>query len=252
MLIDNLIQQGYLKTPRIIEAFRKIKREDFVPEELKYETEGNYPLSIGHGQTISQPLTVAFMLELLQPQPGDRVLDIGSGSGWVTILLACIVSQRENPKSKIRNPCLRRSEAPASRRQAKQIQNSNFQNSKQISTSTSAIPLGLLKGKVYAIERIPEIKEMGENNIKKYNFKKIVQCFCGDGSKGLPEYVPFDKIHVAAAAEEVPQALKNQLAINGRMVIPVKGGILKLDRKKETEFKEEFFPGFVFVPLIKE
>jgi len=88
-----LIQEGYLRTPLIIEAFRKIKREDFVVDELKGEASVNAPLPIGYGQTISQPLTVAFMLELLQPQPKDVILDVGSGSGWQTALLAYCVGK---------------------------------------------------------------------------------------------------------------------------------------------------------------
>lgn len=90
-LIRQLIKNGHLKTPLIIEAFRKIKREDFIPDDLKNEANINAPLPIGFGQTISQPLTVAFMLELLQPQSGERILDIGSGSGWQTALLAYCV-----------------------------------------------------------------------------------------------------------------------------------------------------------------
>lgn len=96
-LINQLIQQKYLKNPAIIEAFRKINRADFVPDELRktkgndFINEYNAPLPIGYEQTISQPLTVAFMLELLQPQTDDRVLDIGSGSGWQTTLLCEIV-----------------------------------------------------------------------------------------------------------------------------------------------------------------
>lgn len=91
MLVDDLINNGYLKTPNIIEAFRNIKREDFVLAEDKKNAEINAPLSIGFGQTISQPLTVAFMIELLRPKKGDKILDIGSGSGWTTALLAEIV-----------------------------------------------------------------------------------------------------------------------------------------------------------------
>ena len=90
-LIDNLIAEGWLKTPRIIEAFRKIKRVDFLPEDIKNLAELNEALPIGWGQTISQPLVVAFMIEQLDPQPGDKILDVGSGSGWTTALLAEIV-----------------------------------------------------------------------------------------------------------------------------------------------------------------
>jgi len=93
-LIDSLIQEGWLKTPRIIEAFREIKRVDFLPQEIKDLAELNEALSIGYGQTISQPLVVAFMLELLQPKPGEKILDVGSGSGWTTALLAEIVGQK--------------------------------------------------------------------------------------------------------------------------------------------------------------
>lgn len=90
-LIDSLIKDGWLKTPRIIDAFRKIKRADFMPDNIKQLAEVNEALSIGQGQTISQPLTVAFMLEHLQPEAGDNILDIGSGSGWTSALLAQIV-----------------------------------------------------------------------------------------------------------------------------------------------------------------
>jgi len=92
-LIRELISSGYLKTPAIIEAFQKINRLDFVAEETKEEAYINAPLPIGHGQTISQPLTVAFMLELLQPEPGNKILDVGSGSGWQTAILSHIVGE---------------------------------------------------------------------------------------------------------------------------------------------------------------
>lgn len=92
-LIEQLISEGWLKTPRIVDAFSKIKRIDFLPENLKDLAELNEALPIGFGQTISQPLVVAFMLELLQPKEGEKILDIGSGSGWTSALLAEIVGK---------------------------------------------------------------------------------------------------------------------------------------------------------------
>lgn len=90
-LTKHLIRRGVLKTAEIVEAFEKIDRKDFVkPDDMKYAYE-DHPLSIGYGQTISQPYTVSFMLEILQPRKNDHVLDIGSGSGWTTALLAQIV-----------------------------------------------------------------------------------------------------------------------------------------------------------------
>ncbi len=92
-LIDSLIEEDWLKTPRIIAAFRKIKRVDFMPEDIKDLAEVNEALPIGYGQTISQPLVVAFMLELLTPEKGDKILDVGSGSGWTSALLGEIVGE---------------------------------------------------------------------------------------------------------------------------------------------------------------
>lgn len=91
--VSDFIKQGVLKTPRIIEAFEKINRADFVPQELKEKAYINEPLSIGERQTISQPYTVAFMIELLQPKSGDKIFEIGFGSGWQTALLAEIIGE---------------------------------------------------------------------------------------------------------------------------------------------------------------
>jgi len=87
-LVQDLVQRGYLKTPNIIRAFEAINRADFLPENMARLAGIDDALPIGEGQTISQPSTVAFMLELLQPRQGDKILDIGCGSGWSTALLA--------------------------------------------------------------------------------------------------------------------------------------------------------------------
>ena len=93
-LINSLIKQGYLKSDILIEAFFNVERKEFLPQELEDQAEANIALPIGYGQTISQPLTVAFMLELLNPQAGQKILDVGSGSGWTTALLAFVVGEK--------------------------------------------------------------------------------------------------------------------------------------------------------------
>lgn len=90
-LIDNLVQTGYLKTSHVTKAFRKFERKHFVPKSLKLMANVNNALPIGSGQTISQPLTVAFMIELLEPKKGHKILEIGGGSGWQTAILSEIV-----------------------------------------------------------------------------------------------------------------------------------------------------------------
>ena len=199
-LVAKLIRDGYLKTPQIIGAFSAIDRADFVPEEYKSESYGDYPLPIGWGQAISQPATVAFMLELLQPQAGDKVIDAGSGSGWQTALLAEIVGEN---------------------------------------------------GSVYSIERISELCEFGRSNLAKYSFKNI-SFLRADATKGLVEQAPFDKIIAAAAGSEIPPAWPEQLKIGGRIVAPIGSSIWLYIKKSETEFEKLEYPGFAFVPLVKE
>lgn len=201
-LIDSLIKEGWLETPRIIKAFQKIKRVDFLPEDLKNLAELNEALPIGWGQTISQPLVVAFMIEQLEPKLGEKILDIGSGSGWTTALLAEIVGE---------------------------------------------------KGKVIAMEIIPQLKEFGEKNVAKYDFikKKIVKFICGDGSKGYQKEAPFDKILCSASVQQgLPLVWKEQLKLGGKIVTPIGSSIWRFHKKSKTEFEEVEFPGFVFVPLI--
>ena len=200
-LIDNLIQQGWLKTPIIIGAFKKIKRVDFLPEDIKNLAELNEALPIGYGQTISQPLVVAFMLELLNPKSGDKILDVGSGSGWTSALLAEIVGDR---------------------------------------------------GKIISIEIVPELKELGEKNVAKYNFieKGMVEFICADGAKGYEKEAPWNKILASASAKELPSIWKEQLKIGGRIVTPIDTSIWSFTKQSEKDFEEKEYPGFAFVPLI--
>jgi len=93
-LIDSMILRGMLGSPHIIDAFRKVDRKYFVPESFEEHIYVDAPLPIGNNQTISQPSTVAFMLEKLEPGEGDKILDIGSGSGWTTALLCHIVGEK--------------------------------------------------------------------------------------------------------------------------------------------------------------
>ena len=91
MLLSKLTGDGYLKSEKIIEAFREVPREDFIPESERSYAYADYPLEIGYGQTISAPHMVAIMTELLKPRSRDRVLEIGSGSGYQAAILAKLV-----------------------------------------------------------------------------------------------------------------------------------------------------------------
>ena len=93
-LIKSLKKEGVLKSPSILRALKKVDRKKFVPDAEAALAYSDIPLPIGEGQTISQPYTVVFMLELLKPKSGEHIMDIGSGSGWQTGLLANIVGER--------------------------------------------------------------------------------------------------------------------------------------------------------------
>ena len=179
--------------------------ETKLPEELEEEFLADVALPIGHGQTISQPKTVAIMLELLDPCRGQNILDVGSGSGWTTALL-CYIAGHE--------------------------------------------------GKVTAIERIEGLMEWGKGNVSKYkNYVKngeegIAEFYLADGKKGFPKNAPYDRILVNASAKVIPEDLKSQLKIGGKMVIPVRNNLIYLEKKSENNFYKEEYPGFNFVALM--
>ena len=100
-LAEDLVKKGVLKTSRIIQAFRDTNRADFMPADERPLADVDEPFPIGEGQTISQPYTVAFMLELLAPKPGQHILDVGFGSGWQSVLLAHIVSNDKKTSGRV-------------------------------------------------------------------------------------------------------------------------------------------------------
>lgn len=195
-LIESLIQRGVLKSPALIEAFETVDRADFVPYELKEMAYEDCPLPIGSFQTISQPYTVAFMLELLQPNLGDRILDLGSGSGWTTALLASVSRH------------------------------------------------------VDGVERIEELLEFSRKNLAKYEFHNITLHQAKKRLGLVGEH--FDKILVSCAAQELPKELIDQLRPGGIMVIPVENSIFKVKKKSDGSLQTEEYPGFVFVPLVRD
>lgn len=211
-LIDNLISDGWLKTPNIIEAFRKIKRVDFLPAEIKDLAEMNEAMPIGSGQTISQPLTVAFMLELLQPQKGETVLDVGAGSGWSTALLAEIVGD----KGKVI---------------AIELVKELAVFGKNNIAKYSFIEKGIVECYCQdASKGFPELKS---------GFDRIL------ASASIRE-------KSTQGIESVPVAWKQQIKIGGRVVTPINDSIWLFEKIGQDKFREEEHRGFTFVPLIQE
>ncbi len=202
-LISELKSQQ-ITDPKVLNAFEVINREDFVLPHLKAFAYKNQALPIKSEQTISQPFIVALMLQILQLQPEDVVLEIGTGSGYQTALLANIVDT------------------------------------------------------VCSVERHNELTITARKNLEKYDFKNIF-LRTGDGTKGweraYPSIKSFDKIIVCAGAPDVSEYLKEQLKVNGIMVIPV-GDIQKQDLKiivrRENDYEEYDGIPCSFVPLIGE
>ncbi|HXV24318.1 MAG TPA: protein-L-isoaspartate(D-aspartate) O-methyltransferase [Alphaproteobacteria bacterium] len=152
-------------SPEVMAAIGRVPRERFVEpgqEPLAYV---NGPLPIGYGQTISQPYIVALMTDLLDLRSGHRVLEVGTGSGYQTAVLA------------------------------------------------------ELDAEVFSLEIVPELARRSANRLHALGYRRL-QLRQGDGSRGWPEFAPYDRILVAAAASDIPQPLIDQLAPTGRMVIP--------------------------------
>ncbi|MDO8474460.1 MAG: protein-L-isoaspartate O-methyltransferase [bacterium] len=216
---ESIKEPGKITNPAILEAFHDIRREDFLPSDVKPLASLNEALPIGYNQTISQPLTVGFMLELLEPKRGDRILDIGAGSGWTTALLSHIVGKAEY---------------------------STIPGKEGRVVGLEIIPELAEFGK-------KNVAKYGfiEKGIAKY--------LCQDANKGYPLEAPYDGILVSATLpkKELPRAWREQLKIGGKIVVPIQESIWVFTKKparrgggSEHKFTEKEYPGFVFVPFV--
>jgi len=197
MVNEHLKARG-INEPRVIDAFLEVPRHKFVEEYLKYKAYDDYPLSIGFGQTISQPYMVALMTQTLMPQPSHKILEIGTGSGYQAAILSRLCNM------------------------------------------------------VHSIERISALASRARKTHDELGYFNI-HIRIGDGTMGLPREAPFDGIVVTAGAPHVPEALIDQLAEGGTLIIPVGDQSLQ-DLKRFTKtkegVKEESLGGCRFVKLI--
>ena len=185
--------------PQVMNALAKVPRERFVPADLATRAYDNRPLPIGHGQTISQPLIVAVMTHLLRVQPGARVLEVGTGSGYQTAILAELAEE------------------------------------------------------LVTIEVVEELAAGAAAKLRELGYERI-EFRTGDGAAGCPERAPFDAILVTAAAQSIPQALIDQLAPAGRLVIPIGNDPLAQDlflveKDQEGSVRQRRLFPVAFVPL---
>jgi len=200
MVARHLEARG-IADPHVLAAMGQVPRETFVSVPLAEFAYEDSALPIEAGQTISQPYIVARMIELAELRPGDKVLEVGAGSGY------------------------------------------------------AAAVMGRIAGHVYAIERHEELADQARARAARLGYDNV-EIICADGTKGWPDEAPFDAIVVSAGGPKVPQALKRQLAIGGRLVIPVGRDVhqtlLLVRRTGEDAFEEEDHGAVTFVPLIGE
>jgi protein-L-isoaspartate(D-aspartate) O-methyltransferase len=196
-LIETIIDQG-IDELEILRAFDITPRHLFLPESVQHRAYEDAPLPIGFHQTASQPSLQALYLKLLKLQPTDKVLEIGTGSGFQTVLL------------------------------------------------------GHLAGHVYSVERIRELSQRARIVIDQLRMSNIA-LLVGDGTIGWSRYAPYDAILVGAGAPSVPQALIDQLAPGGRLLIPI-GSLdeqqLTMVRKTPNGITTEEVARCIFVPLL--
>jgi protein-L-isoaspartate(D-aspartate) O-methyltransferase len=200
-MVETTIANRGITDARVLEAMRKVKRHELVPEELRGRAYEDNPLPIGFQQTISQPFIVAAMTQAAQLEPGEKVLEIGTGSGYQAAVLA---------------------ELP-----------------------------GVA---VYSIEIVEPLAKRTHELLARMGYDKL-HLRIGDGYQGWPEAAPFHAIIVTAAPEQIPQPLLDQLAVGGRLVIPVGAAgnqdLRVITRGKDGTTSESLFP-VRFVPMTGE
>jgi protein-L-isoaspartate(D-aspartate) O-methyltransferase len=198
MVETQIIDRG-IRDHRTVAAMASVPREAFVPDDLRHQAYADRPLPIGVRQTISQPYIVAAMAEAARLSPGDRVLEVGTGSGYSAAVLAEIVAE------------------------------------------------------VYTIERIASLAESARRRLADLGYT-TVHVRLGDGSLGWPQHAPYDAIVVTAAGPHVPASLLRQLAIGGRLVMPVGPShgqsLVRVTRKGDETYAREVLQEVAFVPLI--
>lgn len=199
-MVKGQLEARGIADPGTLEAMRTVPRHEFLPMRLRHEAYSDYPLPIGHGQTISQPYIVAFMTEAIRPKPGEKILEIGAGSGYQAAILAAMGAE------------------------------------------------------VYTIEIVEPLAEMARQTLERLGFKNAEVRY-GDGFRGWPEEAPFDAIVVTCAPDKIPPPLIEQLRDDGRMIIPVGGGMnqeLLLLRKTGDRIEKQSVLPVRFVPMTGE
>ncbi|HEX5007667.1 MAG TPA: protein-L-isoaspartate(D-aspartate) O-methyltransferase [Hyphomonadaceae bacterium] len=200
MVARQIAQRG-VTNPALLQAMREVKRETFVPEDYRDMAFEDGPLPIGEDQTISQPYIVAVMADAAAIRPGDRILEVGTGSGYAAAVFAELAAH------------------------------------------------------VYTIERHQRLAEKAEATLQSLGYANV-SVRTGDGTRGWPEAAPFDAIIVAASGPRAPDSLKDQLAIGGRLVMPIGHGrpqaLYKVTRQGREKFVEENLGPVQFVLLVGE
>lgn len=198
-LVDILYEKG-IHDKKILDAFSVVPRHHFFPPEFLIHAYQDKAFPIGEGQTISQPYTVAFQTQLLNITPGEKVLEIGTGSGYQCSILK------------------------------------------------------ILEADVFTIEFNRKLFESAKQLLRKMGYN--AHFFCGDGSMGLKQHAPYSAILVTAGAPSIPKALIDQLALGGRLVIPVgnrkKQQMIRIIKTDNNKVVKEEFANFNFVPLVGE